>query len=186
MFERRLSTNDPDELMPQPDSEDRPTRDGERETIRYVLVGPKGATQFVYWRYTGASAERQKGYEAKFGPDEGDGPDDDGGWLYAVDLGFHSRAPLMYQSEDRGQECEYVGRCWYDGSGLNAKPVLSLLRSQGPEAVWHRLEDYYERVFDTPDDEKTVADVGFGQLLNALAGPSNAQSVPVKDGEQHG
>lgn len=174
MFERRLSTNDPRELKPQPDSEDRTDRAGERQTVRYVLVGPKGATQFVYWRYTGESAARTAEMRDKFGPSESEQPDGDGGWLYAVDRGFHSRTPMEYQREDRGQDCEYIERCWYDGSGLNAAPLLTKFMKGGPEAVWRDLEDYYERVFETPMEEKTVDDVGFGQLLNALIGPEKS------------
>lgn len=170
MFERRISTNDPGEGKPNPNVDDRTDRAGERQTIRYVLLGPKGAVQFVYWRTTGESAAFSAEMRTKYGPREGDVSDEDGGWLTAVDLGFHSRAPMKWQDRTESRECEYVGKCWYDGSGMHAAPVLTKLMRGGPEAVWRDLEDYYGRVFETPDDEKTINDVGFGQLLGALLG----------------
>lgn len=168
-LEHVLSTNDPRELRPQLTSDD-PDRAGERQTVRYLVIGPAGAVQFVYWRLTGEAYTREKEMTAKYGPNESSQDDCDGGYLYAVDLGYHARAPMAYQRDFPSRECEYVGRCWYDGSSLNAAPVLTRLMKRGPDAVWRYLEDYYRRIFETPEDEQTLGEVGFGRVLHALTG----------------
>lgn len=45
-------------------------------------------------------------------------------------------------------DCCYLeqGFCFYDGSGLNAEPVMAALFTGGDEAVWSALEDYYALV----------------------------------------
>ena len=84
---------------------------------------------------------------------------------------------MRWQRKESSRDCEYVGKCWYDGSGLNAGPVMTKFMRSGPGALWRELEDYYVRIFETPDDEKTIDDVGFGQLLNAMTGPSDEKSA---------
>ena len=68
--------------------------------------------------------------------------------------------------------CQYLdgAPCYYDGSGLNAKPVMELLLREGSDAVWARLEEYYDDTFQV------------GRLLVAAsdAALSNGLTTPTK------
>ncbi len=65
----------------------------------------------------------------------------------AADLGYHAATP-MYEDQWRMDECDILGiPCYYDGSGLNAEPVLELLQTEGREATWERLEQYWHETF---------------------------------------
>lgn len=46
-------------------------------------------------------------------------------------------------------ECKHVkgGKCYYDGSGLNADRVFEILRREGSDGVWRELEEYYTETF---------------------------------------
>lgn len=72
----------------------------------------------------------------------------------ATDLGYHSPKPMWEGQEDYGRDdCHLLpgGTCYYDGSGLNAGPVLEAFLSYGPMAVWAALSRYYQELFgDTP------------------------------------
>ena len=48
------------------------------------------------------------------------------------------------------EDCEYVegGRCYYDGSSLQAEKVFQVLVEQGDEACWRVLEDRYRSTFE--------------------------------------
>jgi hypothetical protein len=65
---------------------------------------------------------------------------------YATDLGYHSTRP-RYDGQE-AMECSLLeqGHCYYDGSSLNAKPILELLLREGSEAVWPRLEEYFNQL----------------------------------------
>lgn len=103
-------------------------------SMRMVLVGPKGAVQFVL--YTGWYMEET--------PHRGE--------ALPADLGYHAREP-MYEEQHSMGPCGYLGGadCYYDGSGLNADAIFDILRREGGEAVWKALEGYYRATFD--DDE---------------------------------
>lgn len=61
----------------------------------------------------------------------------------ASDLGYHWRTEL-YEGCAGQDDCSIIGgRCFYDGSGLNAEPVFARLIAEGSEGVWSELEDYY-------------------------------------------
>jgi len=65
----------------------------------------------------------------------------------AADLGYHSPAPHY---DDHGKmDCEKMeqGFCYYDGSSLNAERVMRKLTSEGSEAVWKELEEYWDDLF---------------------------------------
>lgn len=64
----------------------------------------------------------------------------------SADLGHHWPAPT-YEGEHRHETCEYLsgGSCWYDGSGLNAGPVLHTLVTDGIDAMWAELRGYWEQ-----------------------------------------
>ena len=65
--------------------------------------------------------------------------------VMATDLGHHWTRPT-YEGEYVGQEaCEFLhgASCFYDGSGLNAGPVLDRFLREGLDAVWESLEEYH-------------------------------------------
>lgn len=126
--------------------------------MRFYLVGDKGAVQFVIFTnwYTEATYKRvEEGFDGKpfmslspgqiarsrFGP-------------MPADLGYHKRvAPDYVKPEDSWDyytpDCEVLnGGCLYDGSGLNAETVFEILVTQGMDAVWTYLEEYYNEVFN--------------------------------------
>lgn len=67
----------------------------------------------------------------------------------AADLGHHWATPL-YEGE-ANLECEYLpaGRCFYDGSGLNAEQLFATLLTEGHDAVWAAMEAYWHRCDET-------------------------------------
>ena len=69
----------------------------------------------------------------------------------AADLGYHSRVPRYEDQMLMDKECPYLeppGPCYYDGSGLNARRIFSILVHKGGEAVWEALEEYYRKTFE--------------------------------------
>lgn len=94
---------------------------------RFLLHGDLGVTQFLIQFLTKPYGEPLLDST----PAEG--------W----DLGFHSREPIDYATEM--EECDVVpeGRCWYDGSGLQAKELARLFFERGEPVVWEWLEDRY-------------------------------------------
>lgn len=106
--------------------------------IRIMLHGPKATISFLMW--TGIVPET-----------EGTGYDEH--WvlsphgLMAADLGYHADAP-EYEGQ-RSMECIFreSGQCFYDGSGLQAEPVLELMIKRGSGAVLQHLEGYYFSMF---------------------------------------
>ncbi|UDL15454.1 hypothetical protein SEA_PEPE25_79 [Microbacterium phage Pepe25] len=70
------------------------------------------------------------------------------------DLGYHADQPISEDMRDwsggpDGRECDFRpgGRCWYDGSGLQADALLERLMFEGHAAVWSELEAYYRSQF---------------------------------------
>jgi len=70
-----------------------------------------------------------------------------------TDLGYHSYVPHYEDQSCITDACELLdGKpCYYDGSGLNAEPVFKLLVEKGDEAVWRKLERYYEVTFNSDE-----------------------------------
>ena len=69
----------------------------------------------------------------------------------ATDLGYHWLVPQYDEQEMyRRDDCPFVegGVCYYDGSGLNAEPVLAAFIERGEPAVWRRLVRYYRQLRD--------------------------------------
>lgn len=111
-------------------------------SIVFLLRGDDGAVQFKMgtdWLPTWVEPD---GY---FGPSVKPNPYPALRTHYpmAVDLGRHWKTPT-YPDEMR-MDCTYLeqGYCFYDGSGLNAEPVMAALFTGGSDAVWSALEDYY-------------------------------------------
>ena len=98
--------------------------------IRFVLKGDAGAVQFVMftdWPFNDLPSNL---------------------FPMAADLGYHSPTP-RYEGQDPTTECPYLDgkTCYYDGSGLNAEPVMQKLFTGGSDAVWAELESYYAETF---------------------------------------
>lgn len=119
-------------------------------TMRFVLQGPAGA---VHWVMN--MPNWVPGNLDTLGDIKGNGvsvvpvryPISDG---TATDLGYHSPKPLWEGREEYGRlDCHILpdGICYYDGSGLNAAPVLAAFLEHGPMAVWATLARYYQDVF---------------------------------------
>lgn len=124
-------------------------------SLRFIFLGPAGATQWMAnmpnWMpgNTDIIGNIQGELPISFVPTSnqiGDG--------YPVDLGYHSPRPL-YEGHEGRDRCIYLpeGTCYYDGSGLNAQPVLEAFLEHGPMAVWATLARYYNEVFHTAEAE---------------------------------
>ena len=81
----------------------------------------------------------------------------------AWDLGWHAPIPDGEPATDeddytvwpwygsRFDTCEFFdGGCFYDGSSLNAEPLLEELRRGGTDAMWPMLDAYHADVFNVP------------------------------------
>lgn len=87
------------------------------------------------------------------------------GDTYAQDLGYHSPKPLWDGQEEYARDdCHLLpgGTCYYDGSGLNAGPVLEAFLSYGPMAVWAALGRYYQETFGVQQSECNARLMGEG------------------------
>ena len=108
-------------------------------TLRMVVRGDGGAVQFVAYLSdllpgsVGHMGRRAREFDSAM----------------AVDLGYHSKVQ-RYDDQGCMDDCEWIadGKCYYDGSGLDAEPVLDLLLERGSEGVYEYLERYYCHVFD--------------------------------------
>jgi hypothetical protein len=124
-------------------------------TMAFILIGPSGAVQWkinmLNW-YPGNVAHldipaTEPISAVPANPRLGD--------TMAIDLGYHSPKPRWEGQEEYGHmECHLLpeGSCFYDGSGLNAVPILEAFLSHGPMAVWAALARYYSAVFGDAED----------------------------------
>ncbi len=101
--------------------------------IRFLLKGPKGATQFLFYTGWFLPEVRKPGLSNDY--------------PMPVDLGYYSLTP-QYEN-DQPFDCDLFpsGKCYYDGSSLNAEPVFERLLREGHEGVWAELEDFYRSRF---------------------------------------
>ena len=107
--------------------------------IRFLLHGPKATVQFLMW--TGLTPEQ---VPAQYGDE----------WVHrapmAADLGYHADAPTYEGQEEYGHfDCDFrpSGKCFYDGSGLNAERLLPIALMDGHGGVFRALQTYYDNVF---------------------------------------
>lgn len=119
--------------------------------MRWLLEGPRGVIQFVVytnWHLPGVQRELDLkslrtsliALQARYHP-------------MPADIGYHSPMPIReWQKEPTFQSCEYLGGkpCYYDGSSLGARDFFELLVEEGHEAVWQKMEEYYQRTFGEP------------------------------------
>lgn len=107
-------------------------------SIRFVLKGDKGAVQFLMYTPWHLPSVDKSGW-----PESLNEP-------MAADLGYHSLMPRYDGQSVIQKECPYLdGRpCYYDGSGLNAEPVMETLIAEGSDGVWKKLEEFYAELFE--------------------------------------
>lgn len=121
-------------------------------SLYFLYRGKKGVTQFVVFTDWIPWEPRPTSSNAYIGPEYRNRPRESVSPMYpmAADLGYHS--PKRVWQDQPSRECDVLPqkRCYYDGSGLNAQPVLVEFLYDGEEAMWKRLEDYYQKVFETP------------------------------------
>lgn len=108
--------------------------------MRWYLKGEKGIVQFVV--YTNWHLpHKHKEYVVS-------------GKVFMLapmpaDVGYHSPVKI-HGHETEFDDCSLMpdGKCYYDGSGLQAESLFQILVSEGDEAVWQYMEDYYRRTFE--------------------------------------
>ena len=123
-------------------------------SVRFVLRGPLGAVQFYLitgWyhssdRKPGGMIDCLDGIQRPLGPVP-----------IPVDLGFHSLKPMYDGQEPRDCDLLPGGRCYYDGSGLNAEDAFDVFTDGGDEALWDFLERYYQWLYE---DGPEVPEIG--------------------------
>lgn len=105
--------------------------------MRFVLMGEEGAVQFLLYASDFLPGSTEHGHTKRDKALMG---------VMAADLGHHWIRPT-YEGESNNGACEYLhgAECFYDGSGLNAEDILVRFLSDGLDAVWEDLEDYYRR-----------------------------------------
>lgn len=127
--------------------------------MRWLLEGPRGVIQFVVftnWHLP----ETQTRLDRKTV----------GGDLLSLqclyhpmpaDIGYHSPTPIHeWRNAPSFESCEYLGGrpCYYDGSSLYADVFFKLLIEKGHEAVWQKMEEYYQDTFGEPSGTVSVAE----------------------------
>ena len=105
-------------------------------SLRFMLMGEEGVTQFLMY-----ATDWLPGSVDALGSTRSERS------LHGVmgaDLGHHWLRPTYSGEWSRGS-CEYLhgARCFYDGSGLGAGPVLARFFDDGVDAVWEELALYY-------------------------------------------
>jgi len=114
--------------------------------IRFMLIGDKGAVRFVI--YTNWHLPHvQKEFDDKYVDAIFYKP-------LPADVGYHSPKPMYEGQEVMADSCEYLGGkpCYYDGSGLRAQEYFITLVTEGGEAMWRKLEEYYHCLFDEGEE----------------------------------
>lgn len=114
--------------------------------LRFVLVGPKGAVQWLIgteWMPEAArnDVDRRRAIHGL--------PPRDGSKPNGYDLGYHSPVPRYEDQSPMDGDCDVIsGKCFYDGSGLNADLLVEGFLNGGDDWVWNRLEAFYRSTFE--------------------------------------
>ena len=112
--------------------------------LRMVLRGELGAVQFLLytnWQLPHVTLEAQS-------QPIRDRIDLKIRWMpLPADLGYHSPTPKHEGQEERDCDLLPGGKCYYDGSGLNAQRIYETLLRAGSDGVWKELEEYYSELF---------------------------------------
>jgi hypothetical protein len=80
----------------------------------------------------------------------------------ATDIGYHAHSPQREGQEQDRRECPYLDgqACFYDGSGLQAEPVLEAFIHRGDVAIWEALRERHDSLHAT-----------ITQTIHAIAAP---------------
>lgn len=62
----------------------------------------------------------------------------------SYDVGYHSPHP-MYDGQTPMSKCEFLPRCYYDGSGLLADEWAEQLIAKGTDWLWSAMEQEYRQ-----------------------------------------
>ena len=101
--------------------------------LTFYAKGEKGAIQFAVLT----------GWEVEPGR-RCDRPTSD--YPLPSDLGYHSPVQFYPEQEPMTDDCPVLGgKCYYDGSTLNAEEPFRVLCNEGHEALWTYLDAVYER-----------------------------------------
>jgi len=109
--------------------ENSPADAGKSQRLALYIKGPKGAVQFVVYRFKLRGVDK----------------------TLPADLGYHSPVPMYANHSAMRGQCHLLdgGTCYYDGSGLAAHAFYAKAQAQeSADAVWAMLEEYYHEVFD--------------------------------------
>lgn len=103
-------------------------------TLRFILKGELGATQFVFYtcqHLKSVSDELFFKQDKSYNPFKGMG----------ADIGYHAKT-AQYDGQ-QSMKCDMFGECFYDGSSLRASEFEDKFLSEGDKAVWEMLESEY-------------------------------------------
>ncbi len=121
--------------------------------IWFILKGKKGAVQVLINTpfYMPETVDEYKRIGNKNKTEPIDLRDEDGKakGLECWDVGFHSKKKPKYMDKLSQQDCNIIGKCYYDGSFLRGDndKVAEMFLEHGEEAIWKYLEKYYNEVF---------------------------------------
>lgn len=114
-----------------------PSTETDSMRMRFVLKGPKGATQFVIATGMFFAHTRKKVSTHNY--------------PLGMDIGYHSLEP--FYPDQLSYSCDILdcGKCYYDGSTINAMEFMDTFLEKGESAVWPMLEDRYQQIFGEPE-----------------------------------
>ena len=130
-------------------------------SITFVLIGPKGAVQWAIstgW-YVKSAREHLKNFPLS--------------WeertmkkIWGTDLGYHAHDP-QYEDQYSRDDCHLLGgKCYYDGSSLNAELLEEGFLEKGEDYVWEKLEGYYNHTFENGpwplEAESAIQNLAYG------------------------
>lgn len=100
--------------------------------LTFLLHGPNGSVQFRMSSGWNLKHLRERNRVSDLFP-------------MATDLGYHWPTP-RYDNHTKMEKCTALpqGFCYYDGSTLQADPVMDDFFANGEEAVWVRLKNLYD------------------------------------------
>lgn len=118
--------------------------------IRFVLKGEKGATQFLVYTNMHLPHVSKELFEKQRGnPGEKYNRFDPMG----ADIGYHAIEPQYEGQESR--ECDLLpnGRCYCNGSSLQADEFMPTFLAGGSDAVWEMLEQRYNEWLEPKQED---------------------------------